>query len=125
MTDSIVVLVVEDEPAILIVMEDALREGGFTVVTAANGMDAIATLERRHDELRAVVTDIRLGDGPDGWQLAHRARELNGQIAVVYVTGDSVDDWPANGVPKSVVIQKPFAEAQLLTAISTLLTDVG
>jgi hypothetical protein len=85
----------------------------------------MALLDSRHGELRALVTDIRLGDGPDGWELAHRARELNGQVAVDYVTGDSVDDWPANGVPKSVVIQKPFAEAQLVTALSTLLTKTG
>jgi CheY-like chemotaxis protein len=125
MTDSIVVLVAEDEPTIKMVMEVALTDGGFSVLTAGSGADAMELLESRPEELRALVTDIRLGMGPDGWDLAHRARELNGQIAVVYVTGDSVDDWPANGVPKSVVIQKPFAEAQLLTALSTLLTEAG
>lgn len=62
---------------------------------------------------------------PADWELARRAREINDQIAVVYVIGDSVDGWSAIGVPKSVVIQKPFAEAQLVTALSTLLTETG
>jgi len=119
------VLVAEDELTIQLVMELALTDGGFSVLSAGSGVDAMRLLESRPQELRALVTDIRLGDRPDGWDLAHRARELNGQIAVVYVTGDSVGDWPANGVPKSVVIQKPFAEAQLLTALATLLTEAG
>jgi CheY-like chemotaxis protein len=125
MTDPIVALFAEDEPIIQMAIEEALEEGGFAVVTAGSGLDAAALLESRHSELRALVTDIRIGSGPDGWELAHRARALNGQIAVVYITGDSCADWPANGVPKSVIIQKPFAEAQLLTALSTLLTAAG
>jgi hypothetical protein len=52
-------------------------------------------------------------------------RALNGQIAVDYVIGGSVDDWPVMGVSKSVVIEKPFAEAQRATALSTLLTEAG
>ena len=37
------------------------------------------------------------------------------------MTGDSAADWSAEGVPNSVMLQKPFAEAQLLTAMGTLL----
>src|SRR6186713_1422610 len=99
MSDSIRVLVAEDEAAILLVMDVALTDGGFSVLTAGSGVEAMELLASHFEELRALVTDIRLGDGPDGWQVAHRARELNGQIAVVYVTGDSADDWPANGLP--------------------------
>jgi hypothetical protein len=40
---------------------------------------------------------------------------------VVYVTGDGAQDWTAMGVPNSMVIAKPFAPAQLGTAISQLL----
>ena len=42
-------------------------------------------------------------------------------MAVVYVTGDSITEWPANGVPQSVVLQKPFASAELITAVANLL----
>jgi len=40
----------------------------------------------------------------------------------VYVTADSAADWPVKGVPNRVVVQKPCAGAQLLTALSTLMT---
>lgn len=41
-------------------------------------------------------------------------------MAVVYMTGDSAADWASEGVPSSVMVQKPFAMAQLITAVSSL-----
>lgn len=125
MTDQVLLLLADDELLVRLVMQETLEEGGFAVVQAVNGGTAMATLEERHGEIAAVITDIRLGSGPDGWALAHRARELNASVAVIYVTGDSAADWPANGVPKSVVLQKPFAGAQLVTAVATLLNQAG
>lgn len=125
MTDQVLLLLADDELLVRLVMQETLEEGGFAVLQAVNGSTAMATLEKRHGEIAAVITDIRLGNGPDGWALAHRARELNASVAVVYVTGDSAADWPANGVPKSVVLQKPFAGAQLLTAVASLLNQAG
>jgi hypothetical protein len=52
-----------------------------------------------------------------------RARELDPDITVVYMTGDSAADWSSKGVPNSVLITKPFAPVQIVTAISQLLND--
>ncbi|MBO9670438.1 MAG: response regulator [Sphingobium sp.] len=125
MTDQVLLLLADDELLVRLVMQETLEEGGFAVLQAVNGSTAMAMLEKRHRDIAAVITDIRLGSGPDGWALAHRARELNASVAVIYVTGDSAADWPANGVPKSVVLQKPFAGAQLVTAVATLLNQTG
>ena len=78
-------------------------------------------LDSRIAELSGLVTDVRLPGGADGWEIARHARELRGDLPVVYTTGDSAADWPANGVPNSVVVQKPYAAAQVLTPISTLM----
>ncbi|MBV1691469.1 response regulator [Novosphingobium sp. G106] len=121
MSSEVIVLVVEDELIIRMMIQQALESGGYVSVTAGDGEEALALLEQRNVEFRGFVTDIRLGRGPNGWELARRARELEPEIAVVYVTGDSADRWPAEGVPKSLVLEKPFAEAQLITAISTML----
>jgi len=56
-------------------------------------------------------------------ELVRRARELVPNIAVVYVSADSGPDWTSSGVPKSVLVIKPFAEAQIVTAIATLITE--
>lgn len=125
MNSQIQLLLVEDEQLIQLAMQDALEDGGFAVITASDGTQAMAVIDERHSELPALVTDIRLGTGPNGWQVAQHARELNPLIAIVYVTGDSGADWPAHGVPNSVLLHKPFADAQLLTAVATLLNDAA
>lgn len=119
---EVLLLLAEDEPLVSLSSQDALEAGGFTVITADSGQDAIAIVESRSNDLAGLITDIRMGQGPSGWEVAMRARELKPDIAVVYATGDSAHEWSAHGVPKSVVVQKPYASAQLVTAISTLLT---
>ena len=117
------VLLVEDEPLVLLVAQDALEAGGYTVLPTQLASEAMTILETRVAELSGLVTDVRLPSGPDGWEIARHARELKADLPVVYTTGDSAPDWPAKGVPSSVVVQKPYAAAQLLTAISTLMTS--
>jgi len=125
MDAAIVVLLVEDEPLILIGMQDALEDGGYAVLTASNGSDAMSLLDERHIELAGMITDIRLGEGPNGWDVARHARELKHELPIVYISADRIDDWPVEGVPKTIALQKPFADAQLITAISTLITQAG
>ena len=57
--------------------------------------------------------------------MGHRAREVVSGIPVIYMSGDSAHEWSANGVPESVMLQKPFVMAQLITAITTLLNQAG
>jgi DNA-binding response OmpR family regulator len=59
--------------------------------------------------------------GHRGWQLATLAREINPELPVVYMTAASAAEWAAHGVPNSILLQKPFAPAQLVTAVSQLL----
>lgn len=116
------ILVVEDDALICFAMEIALEHHGFEVTAAhcANkAMNLLCDSTTRYD---ALITDIRLGDGDDGWSLVHRARELVPEIAVVYVTGEGAPDWPRLGVSESVALQKPVHEAQLVDCISGLLS---
>jgi DNA-binding response OmpR family regulator len=116
-------LLVEDEALLRIETEDLLTDQGFEVIVSMNGSDGILELERGTDRFSAVVTDVGLGSGPNGWEVAHRARELAATMPVVYVTGGSANEWAANGVPGSILITKPFVPAQLITAIATLLNE--
>ena len=117
-----IILLVEDEPLVLLVAQDALEAGGFTVIPVQLASEAVSVLDSKSAELSGLVTDIRLPGGSDGWEIARHARELRADLPVVYTTADSAFEWPVHGVPNSVVVQKPYAGAQLLTAISTLMT---
>jgi DNA-binding response OmpR family regulator len=57
----------------------------------------------------------------DGWEIAERAREIDPEFPIVYMTGGDADEWASKGVPNSVLLTKPFAPAQLVTAVSQLL----
>jgi DNA-binding response OmpR family regulator len=48
-------------------------------------------------------------------------RETSPAFPIIYMTGAAADQWASHGVPNSVLLNKPFAPAQLLTAISQLL----
>ncbi|MGZ5792742.1 MAG: response regulator [Croceibacterium sp.] len=116
------ILVAEDESLIRLALVEALEEGGYSVVEAADGRATWHEIDNA-EHLRALVTDIRLGEGPGGWEIAQHARQKFPALAVVYVTGDSIGEWPANGVPQSAVLQKPFASAELVTAVANLLVS--
>lgn len=124
MVDRPLVLVVEDEPLIGLAVQQDLDNAGYEVLLTNSAVQALGELESAAESLSAVVTDIRLGGESDGWQIARRARELNPAVPVVYMSGDSAVDHSSQGVPHSIMIQKPFAAAQIVTAISTLLNKV-
>jgi len=75
----------------------------------------------RLTKYRALVTDINLRDSMDGWEVAKRAREIDPEFPVVYMSGAHAEDWASKGVPNSIMLAKPFAPAQLVTAVSQLL----
>ena len=121
MSDAKVLLLVEDERLILWTLQEMLEFGGYVVIAATCGVDAITILDSRHPEIAGVVTDVRLGVGPNGWEVSWRARELQPDIPVVYASGDSAAEWPFYGVPKSIMVPKPYGTSQMLTAISSIL----
>ncbi len=56
-----------------------------------------------------------------GWEIARLVRQIDPAFPIVYMTGAAADDWASEGVPNSILLQKPFAPAQLVTAVSQLL----
>jgi len=69
-----------------------------------------------------VVTDIALGDGPDGWQVARRARARSPDMPVIYMTGARGDEWRPQHVPLGVLLAKPFPIDQLVEMVGHLLS---
>ena len=119
------ILVVEDDQLVQGMVEESLAEGGFDVAITASGEEAVALLKTKATSYRALVTDINLAGRVDGWEIARLAREIVATIPVVYMTGAAGDEWPSKGVPESILLIKPFAPAQLVTAVSQLLNAGG
>ena len=123
MRTSLLVVVVEDEPLILEMVREALEEAGFEVLSATSSGSAEEKIEAA-DEIVGLITDVRLGRGPDGWELARTVRSSRPNLPVVYMTGDSAGEWSAQGVPRSLIVQKPFAVGQVVAALTGLLNEL-
>ena len=122
--ELILILVIEDEYFLRRDVEDALTNGGFVGESFSSGEDALAIFMDGARNYKALVTDVNLGDGLNGWEVARRIREKEAGFPVIYITAYSADEWTAHGVPDSILVSKPFAPAQLVTALSNLL-NVG
>lgn len=123
--EQVRILLAEDDPLVLLAVEAALQEAGFDVLTAMSGSEAIKLISEDEGLIKAVVTDIRMGSGPSGWDVGRHSRASSPSMPVVYVSGDSAADWAIHGVPKSVMLPKPFAFPQLITALSGLLNEAA
>ena len=126
METTVRVFVVEDDFIIQETLQVALQNGGYEVATASSGEEAVAMLEAEAPNIRVLITDVNLSPGKlTGWDGAKRARELKPDVPVVYITGASGHEWASKGVPNSVLLEKPFASAQAVTAVSQLLNVAG
>ena len=121
MEEAPIILVIEDDEAVQAIVEDALTDGGFEPAIAASGEEAVTLLKGGLTQYRALVTDIGLRGRMDGWEVAKQAREIDPAFPIVYVTAAHAGEWASKGVPNSVLLTKPFAPAQLVTAVSQLL----
>jgi CheY-like chemotaxis protein len=123
--EELTILVIEDDSDVQMLIDEALCDGGYEPALASSGEEAITLLRGRKTKYRALVTDINLAGRIDGWEVARAAREVDPEFPVVYMTGAAADQWAIQGVPNSVLLAKPFAPAQLVTAISNLLNTGG
>jgi DNA-binding response OmpR family regulator len=118
---AVKIILVEDEALIALFVQEALEEEGFAVEFLNDAYKAEAAINPGIEEVSALVTDVRLGAELTGWELARLAREASPNLPVVYISGDSAVEHSAQGVPDSLMIQKPFVGAQVVTALATLL----
>jgi len=125
LNEPLKILVAEDDFQVQEMLEDALNEGGFLAEILSSAEDAVILLNAEVASFRALVTDVNLRGAMSGWDLARIARERDPALPIVYMTGTAAQDWARFGVPSSILLTKPFAPAQLVTAVSQLLNVGG
>jgi DNA-binding response OmpR family regulator len=117
---SPLVLVVDDEPAIRVALERALRLEGFAVSTAADGAAALAAVAA--EQPAAIVLDVVLPD-IDGFEVAARLRATGDDVPICILSArDEVSDRVAGlqaGADDYLV--KPFAVEELVARLRALL----
>jgi two-component system, response regulator PdtaR len=113
-----VVLAVEDEPLILILAVDMIRDAGFEPLWASNADEAIRILESR-DDIRIVFTDINMPGSMDGIKLAQTVRGRWPPIKIIVTSAFSLSE--RKHLPEgSQFIPKPYDAAQISDALHSL-----
>jgi DNA-binding response OmpR family regulator len=116
-----IILVIEDEYPVQGLVEEWLADGGFVAEILSSGEEALTLFKSGLKNYNALVTDVNLKGRLSGWDVARQIREINPVFPVVYMTGAAADEWASQGVPNSILLAKPFAPAQLVTAVAQLL----
>ena len=109
------ILVVDDEQSIRTIVEYALREAGFSVVTAARGDDALRVVEREQVDL--VVLDLML-PGVDGLEVCKRIRaERSVPIIMLSARGEELDKVLGLELGADDYVTKPFSPRELVSRV--------
>jgi CheY-like chemotaxis protein len=118
------VLVVEDEPFVRRFLTDALNDAGHAVHAVQNAEVALVILEEgvRFDLL---ITDIMLPWGIDGLELAQRAKRIQPDLGVVYVTGLAGFTRCDLSALHGALLTKPMRVSQLLAAVEGAVAERG
>lgn len=115
-----VILVVEDEPSLLLMMEDILDSLGYGIVTARTAKDALEQLDTS-DDLSLVITDIVMPGGMGGFELAKEIRKRQPDMPILYMSGYTGFSESEMNEVVAPMIQKPCPPAELAHAIKTAL----
>jgi CheY-like chemotaxis protein len=85
------VLVVEDDPNVRVVLDELLQDQGLDVWSVGDDLSAYQVLSQEAERFKVLLTDINLGAGTTGFDVARRARSLNADIEVIFITGYPVE----------------------------------
>jgi PAS domain S-box-containing protein len=116
------VLLVEDETAVRDFVATLLPEMGYRVITAANGIQALAMLRERPD-IDLLFTDVVMPGGMSGRDLAREAAQLRSDLPVLFTSGYSGEELSHDGRLDAGVhlLSKPYHRAQLAIKLREVL----
>jgi putative two-component system response regulator len=119
---EITLMVVEDDPAMLVAFQDVLEGAGFQVITAQNGQVALEKLEELKPDL--ILSDISM-PVMDGYQLFEAVREQPGGAVIPFIfltaRGTREDIFAGKSLGADDYITKPVTTRELLSAVKARL----
>ena len=119
------ILIVDDEPSIVIPIQFLMEQQGYSVIVAENGEDALDIIHKYEPDL--VLLDIML-PGIDGYEVCEIVR-LNPKyrhIKIIFLTakGREVEIAKGMALGADAYITKPFSNAEVVEKVKELLVDI-
>jgi two-component system cell cycle sensor histidine kinase/response regulator CckA len=116
------ILVVDDEAHIRAGATQVLEHTGFTVLTAANGQEAVAVFREHAETVRAVLLDLTMPN-MDGAATARELRQIRPDVRVVLSSGYTEEEATRQFTDRDLVgfLHKPYMIKDLVSTIRTAL----
>ena len=112
------ILIADDERVVRDVARAMLERAGYTVISAADGDEALATFKERDGDIDAVVLDLMM-PARSGGEVLRELRAIRPSLPVVVSSGYAVD--ALNGAEEAIgeilFVQKPYSSTQLVGAV--------
>jgi len=115
-----VVLLVEDDPEVRSLFSAFLRDGGYQVVEASDGQEALEAFERQAEAIDVVMTDVVMPN-VSGPALASALRARRPEVKVLYVSGYTEQLELGGPEPNTTHLSKPVTRGALLKHLALLL----
>jgi PAS domain S-box-containing protein len=116
------ILVVDDEAPILEIVRATLEENGYTVLTASDGIEALALYAEHKNKIKAVLMDMMMpySDGP---ATIRELQKLDPRLRIIASSGLAANDsiLEATNAGVKMFLTKPYTEEKLLEAIAQAL----
>ena len=120
------ILVVEDEPDLMLTFRIVLQTAGYVVIKAPTGEDALSAIETVVPD--AVILDLRL-PGIDGWQVLVAIRQVdllrNTPIVIASANAERGERLRAQELGCAEMLTKPFSAEELRDTLDRVLTGAG
>jgi PAS domain S-box-containing protein len=119
------VLAVDDEPALARMVALVLKKHGHQVDVATSGETALQVLE--HQQFDLVITDLGLGSGLNGWQLAEQVAQSWPAVRVALATGwgAGIDPGQARARGIAAVVAKPYTAETLRGVVGAIASEIA
>ena len=116
------VLLVEDETALRRLIQRMLEEEGYTVLQAADGLEAINVAERHRGPLHLLLTDVVM-PGLSGPELVRQLHGARPDLEVLYMSGYNDSRLISRGIEEAKVnlLAKPFTPDELVERVRSLI----
>ena len=117
------ILLVEDEPSLREMISGYLRQTGFTIIDAANGVEGLKKAESHEGHIDLVITDVIM-PGMGGRELSDRLRQTHPSTPVLFMSGYTDDASIHRGVSErhNYYIEKPFELNSLARKVREVLS---
>ncbi len=117
------ILVVDDEPMALKLVQSILEKRGFEVLVSTSPKQALRLFETEGDRIELLISDIVMPE-MDGTRLASQLVSMNPDLPVLFMSGFVTENEVADtrAIAQFAFIRKPFRPATLVQAVQKMLT---